>query len=182
MQADIENLRDKVSNYYARYGKIPADTNVEYTNISNINSISEAVDTGKFYVIDLVAMENVTLNYGKDYSQITESSTQEQVNQLTDLYIINETSHNVFYVEGIEAGDERYYTDYSAEDADKVAANLRYYDGVEIPDGFYYVGGTKDTGLVISDVQGDDLDNSKQGNQFVWIPVENASDYVRNTG
>ena len=182
MQADIENLRDKVSNYYAQYGRIPANTNIEYTNTSNINSISEAVDTGKFYVIDLVAMENVTLNYGKDYSQITESSTQEQVNQLADLYIINETSHNVFYVEGIEAGDERYYTDYSAEDADKVAANLRYYDGVEIPDGFYYVGGTKDTGLVISDVQGDDLDNSKQGNQFVWIPVENASDYVRNTG
>ena len=181
MQADIENLRDKVSNYYAQYGRIPANTNIEYTNTSNINSISEAVDTGKFYVIDLVAMENVTLNYGKDYSQITESSTQEQVNQLADLYIINETSHNVFYVEGIEAGDERYYTDYSAEDADKVAANLRYYDGVEIPDGFYYVGGTKDTGLVISDVQGDDLDNSKQGNQFVWIPVENESDYVRNT-
>ena len=181
MQADIENLRDKVSNYYAQYGRIPANTNIEYTNTNNINSISEAVDSGKFYVIDLAAMENVTLNYGKDYDKITESSTQQEVNGLTDLYIINETSHNVFYVEGIESGDERYYTDYSAEDADKVAADLRYYDGVEIPDGFYYVGGTKDTGLVISDVQGDDLDNSKQGNQFVWIPVENSSDYVRNT-
>ena len=181
MQADIENLRDKVSNYYAQYGRIPANTNIEYTNTSNINSISEAVDSGKFYVIDLAAMENVTLNYGKDYDKITESSTQQEVNGLTDIYIINETSHNVFYVEGIQSGDETYYTDYSAEDADKVAADLRYYDGVEIPDGFYYVGGTKDTGLVISDVQGDDLDNSKQGNQFVWIPVENASDYVRNT-
>ena len=183
MQADIENLRDKVSNYYAGYGKIPADMNVEYTNVNNINSISEAVDTGKFYVIDLSAMENVTLNYGKDYEKIKngEASSSEQINALTDLYIINETSHNVFYVEGIEAGDERFYTDYSAEESDTSFVDLRYYDGVEIPDGFYYVGGTKDTGLVISDVQGDDLDNSKQGNQFVWIPVENSSDYVRNT-
>ena len=36
-------------------------------------------------------------------------------------------------------------------------------DGVTIPGGFGYVQGTKDTGLVIED---------KEGNQFVWIPVE----------
>ena len=35
----------------------------------------------------------------------------------------------------------------------------------------YRVGGTKDTGVVISDVEGDDLNNTKQGNQFVWVPV-----------
>ena len=40
-------------------------------------------------------------------------------------------------------------------------------ENVPIPKGFYYVGGTKDEGVVISDVEGDDLDNSKQGNQFV---------------
>ena len=44
-------------------------------------------------------------------------------------------------------------------------------ENVPIPEGFYYVGGTKDTGLVISDVEGDDLDNTLQGNQFVWVPV-----------
>ena len=54
-------------------------------------------------------------------------------------------------------------------------------DGVTIPDGFYYVGGTKDTGLVISDVEGDDLDNTKQGNQFVWVPV-NYDEFVRREG
>ena len=45
-------------------------------------------------------------------------------------------------------------------------------DNVPIPEGFYYVGGSKDTGVVISDVDGDDLDNTAQGNQFVWIPVD----------
>ncbi len=44
-------------------------------------------------------------------------------------------------------------------------------ENVPIPEGFYYVGGAKDTGLVISDVEGDDLDNTLQGNQFVWVPV-----------
>ena len=186
MQADIENLRDKVSTYYAQYGKIPADTSIEYTNINGLQSagvISEVADTGKFYVLDLSAMENVTLNYGKDYEKIRnkEATTEEQINSLTDLYIINEASHNIFYVDGIELDGDRYYTDYTADDIDTAYVDLRYVDNVEIPDGFYYVGGTKDTGLVISDVQGDDLDNSKGGNQFVWIPVENEADYVRNT-
>ena len=33
------------------------------------------------------------------------------------------------------------------------------------------------SGLVISDVAEDDLDNSKKGNQFVWVPV---ADYANN--
>ena len=50
-----------------------------------------------------------------------------------------------------------------------------YHNGVPIPKGFYYVGGEKDTGLVISDADGDDLDNSKHGNQFVWVPVDDIN-------
>ena len=60
-------------------------------------------------------------------------------------------------------------------------------DGVPIPAGFVYVGGTKDSGLVISD-NANDKDKYKgqttvgidlAGNQFVWIPVENIADYKR---
>ena len=126
MQADIDNLRDKVSNYYSRYGEIPADRSIEYTNISHINSISEAVDTGAFYVIDLPAMENVTLNYGKDYEKIRngEATTEEEINKLTDLYIINADSHNIFYVAGIELDGETFYTDYGEEDKDTVPVEM----------------------------------------------------------
>ena len=60
-------------------------------------------------------------------------------------------------------------------------------DGVTIPKGFYYAGGSKDTGLVISDDSADKIDfdeatktdavsNSLNGNQFVWVPVENPDD------
>ena len=58
-------------------------------------------------------------------------------------------------------------------------------DGVTIPEGFYHVAGTKDTGLVISDVEGDNLDNTKQGNQFVWVPVSKENfdtEFVRRAG
>ena len=126
MQADIDNLRDKISNYYSRYGEIPADRSIEYTNISHINSISEAVDTGAFFVIDLAAMENVTLNYGKDYEKIRngEATTEEEINKLTDLYIINADSHNIFYVEGIELDGETFYTDYSEDDKDTASVEI----------------------------------------------------------
>ncbi len=54
-----------------------------------------------------------------------------------------------------------------------------YHNGVPIPKGFYYVGGEKDTGLVISDAEGDDLENSKRGNQFVWVPVDEINDMAQ---
>ena len=49
-----------------------------------------------------------------------------------------------------------------------------------IPKGFYVVPGLDiiDEGLVISDVENDIQD---VGNQFVWIPVDNESEYKRNT-
>ena len=56
-------------------------------------------------------------------------------------------------------------------------------DGVTIPGGYYYVGGTKAKGLVISDNANDnELDKGKEdvrrdlaGNQWVWVPVETPS-------
>ncbi len=56
-------------------------------------------------------------------------------------------------------------------------------DGVVIPEGYYYVGGTKAKGLVISDNVADkELDKGKEnvrrdlsGNQWVWVPVETPS-------
>ena len=56
-------------------------------------------------------------------------------------------------------------------------------DGVTIPDGFVYVGGTKAKGLVISDAEADNekykgqenVGKDLQGNQWVWVPVETPS-------
>lgn len=67
-------------------------------------------------------------------------------------------------------------TEYTDENGDKAL----------IPGGFCVVEDSKEDpndrntvkeGLVISDVAGDDLDNSKHGNQFVWIPVNDYSKF-----
>ena len=73
------------------------------------------------------------------------------------------------------------------KDAEKINQKLNVVEGVRIPNGFYYVGGTKDSGLVISDEENDEnkykgettVGTNLQGNQFVWIPVDNIADYKR---
>ena len=68
-------------------------------------------------------------------------------------------------------------------------------EGVTIPKGFYYVGGTKADGIVISDNPTDENVYSKEkhadqanipgdglvGNQFVWVPVETPADFKTYT-
>ena len=171
MQNDIETLRDKVSSYYTQNGKIPAS--IEYTNISHIEEagvISQAIDTGKFLVIDLSALENLTLNNGKDFEQVKENP--ENANNYTDLYIINETSHNIFYVKGITIDDDTFYKDYTADRIDTAPVNLRYVENVKIPDGFYYVGGTRDEGIVIKS-----NDNTEA---YQWVQQEEKITEVPN--
>ena len=193
MQNDIQNLRDAVANYYSINGSIPAK--LKYINTDNINRIksagviNEKADTGDFYIIDLKELENLTLNYGEDYKHINDTISEEEASQYTDIYIINEESQNIFYVEGIRVDNDWFYTDYTSEDVDEQKVNLRYVDGVKIPDGFYYVGGTKEEGIVISDNIEDmnegtsyEVAKTLQGNQFVWVPVENDSDFQRYAG
>ena len=160
MQNDIENLRDKISSYYSQNGKIPA--NIQYTNINQIKEagvISTAVDTGEFLVIDLSAIENLTLNYGQDFEKVKQNV--ENVNNYTDLYIINSASHNIFYVEGIKVDNDVFYTNYTAKEIDTMAVDLRYVDNIKIPDGYYYVSGTKETGIHIKS-----NDNTKE---YIWV-------------
>ncbi len=85
----------------------------------------------------------------------------------------------------------RIHVDYGGKIlADKWWGNIGFFPGGEdilleyapIPEGFYYVGGTKDTGLVISDNVNDankGVDYACEGNQFVWIPVDDYTQFVR---
>ena len=80
-------------------------------------------------------------------------------------------------VEGVEVPEEW--------DSSKVSA-IEDEDGniIPIPKEFYYVKGTKNTGVVISDNKEDekqsDLEDSElKGNQFVWVPVDNINYFTR---
>lgn len=170
---DISILREKVSEYYQEYGRIPAQ--IEYTNKDGLDSMSSVLstqnDTGAFYVIDLEAMQGLTLNYGRDYENVKNIKDESAARSYTDLYIINENSHNIFYVKGIEVKEndemKTYFTDYI--EPDQTAINLRYVNGIIIPSGYYYIGKTSDNNenIVISEKQDDTVDISNE-NQYVW--------------
>ena len=60
---------------------------------------------------------------------------------------------------------------------------------IPLPDGFAYVGVTKSEGIVISDNSADkekgtshEVEQKLQGNQFVWVPVENDEDFKTYEG
>lgn len=167
---DIELLREKVSEYYNKYGGIPAK--IQYENISGLSDVlSKSNDTGEFYVIDLEAMQGITLNYGKEYENI--KNDESNAKNYTDIYIINENSHNIFYVKGIiikeDNGTKTYYTDYTQPD--EATVDLRYIDGILIPEGYYYIGDYEDDSgnksIAISTDKNEEI-NTTSENQYIW--------------
>lgn len=171
MQDDITNLTDKVSTYYLTYGTLPIlkIKGSEYTNTGAINVISREIDTGNFYIIDLKSLDNLTLNFGEDYEKAKDNELdkpeEEKFNELEDkdIYIINEDSHNIFYVEGITINNETYYTNYTIDDVDKESLydKLRVIDGVYIP---------KDAN--VTSQNGEPLEIEKDSKTYKWIKVE----------
>ena len=104
MYNDIVILKNKVDVYYSQYGTLPI-IKKQYTNIENIKSIN-INDNNYYYVVDLEALENITLTYGKDYNDYKQTQNDEK----TDIYIINEQSHTIYYVAGVRLDKKTYYT------------------------------------------------------------------------
>lgn len=104
MYSDIKILKDKVDIYYAKFGTLPIIKD-QYTNVDNLKNIN-ANDNDKYYVIDLEAIENLTLTYGKEYKTYKESHSAPKKN----IYVINEQSHTIYYVAGIKLDGKTYYT------------------------------------------------------------------------
>ena len=103
MENDIEMLDDKINAYYVRYGALP----IEIKYIGDIFFTPQANDGPDYYVIDLKALEGMTLNYGLDFNKI---NTEEDTLEYTDVYIINENSQNIYYAKGIQMDGVWYYT------------------------------------------------------------------------
>ena len=185
---DIELLREKVSEYYNEYGEIPAK--IEYTNIGSLSNIlSKNNDTGKFYVIDLEAMKGISLNYGKDNENI--KNNPNNANSYTDIYIINENSHNIFYVNGVAVTNNDtttiYYTDYT--EPDETTVDLRYIEGILIPNNYYYIGKTKDNAgneLIVISNNKEETINASNANQYTWTKqvsnLEKVPDSIKLSG
>lgn len=102
MYNDVSVLRDKIEIYYVRHGKLPI-LNITYPNVEQLKGIN-VNDNDKYYIIDLKLLDGLTLNYGKGYDLIAQNKVSN------DIYVVNEQSHTVYYVLGIEYDKEIYYT------------------------------------------------------------------------
>lgn len=120
MKSDLELLEDKVSDYYLKYEGLPvlrtSDSNIEVFSykeyikgLTNANQepATNANDNDIYYIIDLEALGNITLNYGKDFEKYKSNNVVQNVD--TDIYIINEESHTIYYVKGIKMDDVIYH-------------------------------------------------------------------------
>ena len=99
MCADIELLEAKIMTHYNENGSIPTTGNaIDITSITTLVDQVSSHDNDKYYQIDISKLYNITLNYGRG----TESD---------DIYIINEQSHEVYYLKGAYYEDTLYHTE-----------------------------------------------------------------------
>lgn len=91
---DLTSLQDKVNLYYIKYGTIP----IKGVFVGDENFLEEKNpnDDGEYYVIDLEKINNLSLSL-----KIKDTGN--------DVYIINETTHTIYYPKGVEMNGEHHY-------------------------------------------------------------------------
>lgn len=90
MLADIEALNDQIYLYYDKYGELPISEQISVTNTT--------IPSGyEYYKINIKLLQNLTLNFG------IEETTD-------DCYIINKTTHDIYYLKGIDINGQKKYT------------------------------------------------------------------------
>lgn len=132
--------------------------------------------------VPTILASNVQSNQNSYYIDNIEAIDNGKVKLIkyVETEITKEDAYEFFKIKGKELNGQKVKVE--SKDA-KLTIYAEDYAGnytidvVTIPTGFYYVGGTKDTGLVISDDVADKKrgiaeSNVCTGNQFVWIPVD----------
>ena len=130
MYNDIRLLNQKVTNYHIENNELPTlENSIEYANIIDVvtkeengekKEINPNDDERKYHIIDLEKLGGITLKYGKDYEKYKENSADIDKNR--DVYIINEVSHTIYYVKGIDTGEN----DENSDDIIKYALEENY--------------------------------------------------------
>ena len=104
MQTDIKALDEKVNAYYAENEVLPilkeypgnTDFLWEKDDEGNLTEYKgNPNDSQNYFIIDIEELDNISLNYGDDF----EKSKTDNSEELTDVYIIDEQSHQIYYPE-----------------------------------------------------------------------------------
>lgn len=97
MRADIELLEDKVMVYYNKNSSLPTKGEPFEITKTDLKEQTSKRDNSNYYQIDISLLNNITLNYGGGKDD-------------EDIYIINEQSHEIYYLKGVLYEENMYYT------------------------------------------------------------------------
>ncbi len=104
MYNDIEQLQSKIDDYYIKNNELPVIKDLGEINFAHSSNVN---DNEIYYIIDLSKLANINLNYGRNFENIKSSNI---LGSYTDIYIINEKTHTIYYLEGIKYENKIYYT------------------------------------------------------------------------
>ena len=169
------------------------------TQAQNASTQTEIAEAKEKAQMDIMAWQSERLENGQDATLNDETvktilTGKDYVKELKDTSFIStkgehEIQYSDLYTTGNNQGGgtanagEEVTKPSTWPENDKIKAIS---DGagntIPLPIDFYYVGGTKTEGVVISDAPNDDMDNTAEGNQFVWVPVDNYDDFQRQVG
>ena len=158
--SDLEYLQRKayeaITNYYSSGSNEPE---TEYV-LKNLNSSEIVTDVNAGSIIYNGKTYDISDILGKTSEQKSiEAQSNIKLKQITKL---TATGNDVAL---FETGKIRMIIEEETDNTNRAV----------IPNGFYYVTGAPSTGLVVSDKSGDDDNNSKGGNQFVWVPCKGTA-------
>lgn len=104
LDIDLQRLQEKIEIYYSKNKELPILN--KYTNVEMLEKKEN--DNENYYVIDLDKLEEIELNYGKEFEQAKQ--IEGEISDLLDIYIINEESHVIYYPKGVKFDKKIYYT------------------------------------------------------------------------
>lgn len=186
--AAAEKVALAVSSSYNNYGE--QDNGLLTENINNIKGLDKKIDeiTDDSYTIEIV-VDGFKFQISKDWSITGEKKQVATLPENTK----NTTAGTPVKIPDKWTSQTVSYVNTSTKEVKTISQTVTVSaiadgDGntIPVPLGFWYVGGTQSTGVIISDnendkntekISHDDAVNLK-GNQFVWIPCD-ANSYQK---
>lgn len=197
-KSDIDTLREAIDVAYANDYNI-ASIGPKYTgDLSVLNGTQNGVkikndnDNDNYYVIDVTKLNEKAsttmqeLNFGSENNAVAGKTTYTGG---TDVYIVNEKSKTIYYVQGLTYKGKTYYR--LSENFTEITETIKPGEYVtEFNKAFIDKYGSKamiPVGYAVSTVESEQIVadglviKDKSGNEFVWIPTTKFVDKNYNT-
>lgn len=141
LYSDFDSIDTKISDYYLKNNSLPIfEDNTYLDSINELRTLlkinggtGEEInpnDNGPYYVINLSKLENLTLNYGREYKDWNIDSFYENYQ---DLYIINKVTHQIYYPKGIKYKGDVYFTpNLTNEVVNQIQSSRASEDGIDL--------------------------------------------------